>query len=143
MSTQVAIQKKNGVAEEDIDWYSVLKWAIIWLLAPNFFRHMFFAVLAESIAVFYADFVGKMIEYIEDPEADPKYGIIFGVIFCSAQLVALILRSYVYDMGVVLAIRLRKVLVAALYRKTIHLSMKSMTETNSGKLISLTMSTSL
>jgi len=36
-----------------------------------------------------------------------------------------------------LAIRIRRFLVAALYDKTIKLSVKSMTETNSGKLISL------
>ena len=36
-----------------------------------------------------------------------------------------------------MALDLRKALVSALYDKTISLSMKGMTETNSGKLISL------
>ena len=35
------------------------------------------------------------------------------------------------------AIRLRRILVGALYDKVINLSVKSMTQTNSGKLISL------
>lgn len=36
-----------------------------------------------------------------------------------------------------MAINVRRILVAALYDKTIRLSVKGMTETNSGKLISL------
>mmetsp|Transcript_14678 Transcript_14678/g.22744 ORF Transcript_14678/g.22744 Transcript_14678/m.22744 type:complete len:166 (-) Transcript_14678:1516-2013(-) len=39
--------------------------------------------------------------------------------------------------GFVLSINMRRTLVAALYDKVVRLSMKSMTETNSGKLISL------
>lgn len=50
---------------------------------------------------------------------------------------SLVIRSNYVQLGFTLSIRLRRILVAALYRKTIQLSMKSMTETNSGKLISL------
>ena len=39
--------------------------------------------------------------------------------------------------GVKLSLRIRRVLCAALYDKEVKLSMKSMTETHSGKLISL------
>jgi hypothetical protein len=39
--------------------------------------------------------------------------------------------------GTTIAIKIRRTLVAALYDKVVNLSMKSMTETNSGKLISL------
>ena len=39
--------------------------------------------------------------------------------------------------GVKLSLRIRRVLCAALYDKVVRLSMKSMTETHSGKLISL------
>ncbi len=40
-------------------------------------------------------------------------------------------------LGFEIAIKIRRTLVAALYDKIVNLSMKSMTETNSGKLISL------
>ena len=95
------------------------------------------AIIAEGLAVFYAYFIGNMIDYLEDPDAPQDHAIFYALIFTSAQFFALLLRSFYIQRGFQLSIILRKVIVAALYQKTIGLSMKSMTETNSGKLISL------
>jgi len=48
-----------------------------------------------------------------------------------------VMKNNYVQQGFTMSLKLRKVLVAALYDKTINLSMKGMTETNSGKLISL------
>lgn len=64
-------------------------------------------------------------------------GIIYVLVFGFAQYVSLVIRSHYVHLGFTISIRLRRALVAALYLKTTKLSMKSMTETNSGKLISL------
>ena len=49
---------------------------------------------------------------------------------------AFLVNTYIFQ-GYVMAVKTRKLLVAALYDKIAKLSMKSMTETNSGKLITI------
>lgn len=43
--------------------------------------YLFHACLAELLAVFYAYFIGNLIDYIEDPKADSKFGFIYAAIF--------------------------------------------------------------
>ena len=52
-------------------------------------------------------------------------------------MVAQALRNRYIMGGYIATIKLRRIILAALYDKVIKLSMKSMTMTNSGKLISL------
>lgn len=120
-----------------VDYYEVLKWAIWNYMAPYLLVFTVHAVASEALSVFYNYFIGEMIYYLEDPNSTMVNGILYCLIFGSAQFISLILRSYYVNYGFVMSVRLRKVMTAALYNKTIKLSMKSMTETNSGKLISL------
>ena len=61
------------------------------------------------------------------------YALTFGVCFSTASL----LRNLYVFLGCKLAVNIRKTLVTAMYDKVGKLSMKSLTETNSGKLITL------
>ena len=74
---------------------------------------------------------------MQDPKVDKSTGAIYVVIFFIAQLSASLIRNRFVMNGFAISIRVRKLLVGALYNKTIKLSIKSMAETNSGKLISL------
>lgn len=73
------IQKQKGV--EEVDYYVVLKWAIMWYMVPYLKVYMLNACLSEVLAVFYAYFIGHMIEYIGDPDADKKWGFVYAAIF--------------------------------------------------------------
>ena len=78
-----------------------------------------------------------MISYIKEENAPMSRGVQLVTIFFTAQLIAQIFRNRYILGGFETSIKLRRTLVAALYDKVVNLSMKSMTETNSGKLISL------
>jgi ABC-type multidrug transport system fused ATPase/permease subunit len=58
-------------------------------------------------------------------------------IFSTLVLVSGTLRNYYVFGGYEMSLKFRKVLVSAMYDKVGLLSMKSLTETNSGKLITL------
>jgi ABC-type multidrug transport system fused ATPase/permease subunit len=58
-------------------------------------------------------------------------------IYASAIFVSALFRNYYIFLGYAMAVKMRKVFVSAMYDKVGNLSMKSLTETNSGKLITL------
>ena len=53
------------------------------------------------------------------------------------MLFSVAMRNYYIIIGIQFSLKLRRTLVACLFDKCVNLSMKSITETNSGKLISL------
>lgn len=78
-----------------------------------------------------------MIAFIKDPDAPFVEGMKLVGIFIGAQFCAMVFRNRYILGGFETSIKVRRTLVAALYDKVVKLSMKSMTETNSGKLVSL------
>ena len=64
-------------------------------------------------------------------------GIIYISIFGASILIGSFLRGYYVFNGYMMGIRGRKVLVTAMFNKVAKLSMKSLTRTNSGKLVTL------
>ena len=64
-------------------------------------------------------------------------GIMYISIFGASILIGSFLRGYYVFNGYMLGIRGRKVLVTAMFNKVAKLSMKSLTRTNSGKLVTL------
>jgi len=87
---QKAKQIKKGMKE--LDWESIIKWAIIKHMAPTVFSFVTLAVIAETAAIFYSYFIGNMIEYINGKEDDVKTGVLYVAIFGSAQFFSLLLR---------------------------------------------------
>ena len=106
-------------------------------LLPQFLFNITNCLLAETCAIFYSYFIGNMIQFLVDPNIEKKYGFIYVGIFFTAQMSSNVLRNRFVMHGFENSIRVRKLLIALLYDKTIRLSVKGMTETNSGKLISL------
>lgn len=99
--------------------------------------HAVHCIISETLAIFYSFFVGNLINYLLDPKAPQSQGLIYVAIFFTSQFLCQILRNRFIDQGFIMSVKLRRILVGALYDKTTKLSVKGMTETNSGKLISL------
>lgn len=57
-------QLSRGRKESEIDWDSVLSWALLRHMAPSLAFLVANAVCAETLAIFYSYFVGNMIEYL-------------------------------------------------------------------------------
>ena len=67
---QVEIQKGKGVKEKEIDWNSVLMWALIRHMTPQLMFFISLAITAETLAIFYSYFIGNMIEYLQSKGKD-------------------------------------------------------------------------
>jgi ATP-binding cassette, subfamily C (CFTR/MRP), member 4 len=95
------------------------------------------AVIAEGITVSYVYFLFYLISYLKDPLAPYTDGIWLVCVYSFAIALSTLFRNYYIFLGYVIAIRMRKAIVSAMYDKVGKLSTKSLTETNSGKLITI------
>lgn len=66
-----------------------------------------------------------------------SHGVWLVVVYACMVLGGAVFNNYQIFYSYVMSIRMRKILVSAMYDKVSVLSMKSLTETNSGKLIAL------
>jgi ATP-binding cassette, subfamily C (CFTR/MRP), member 1 len=93
------------------------------------------------LALSYNYVIRDLIYYIKYEENETNEGMWKGVrliaTFVGLMVVTTVLRNQYIITGFQFSFKLRRTLVATLFDKAVKLSMKSMTETNSGKLISL------
>ena len=119
------------------DWYKVTR--------ATFFTTFFWDILApvvvstvgETISVFYSWYIGQIINFLRDPDSKIQDGLVMTAIFSFAIFVTQMCRNWMFFLGFSYSMNARKVLMAAMYDKVGRLSLKSVTETNSGKLIAL------
>ena len=71
------------------------------------------------------------------PNETAAHGVWLVVVYASMVSFGAIFTNYQIFHSYLMSVRMRKVLVTAMYDKVALLSMKSLTETNSGKLIAL------
>lgn len=76
-------------------------------------------------------------EYLLKEESDLKEASILVTLFSVSLLCSSLLRNFYIYYGYIMALEIRKMLISAIYDKVNKLSMRSLTETNSGKLITL------
>ena len=76
-------------------------------------------------------------EYLEDDESDTEYAISLVAGFATCILFGTLLKNYYIYYGYAMALECRKIMIASMYDKVGRLSIRSLTETNSGKLITL------
>jgi len=93
--------------------------------------------LSESITVTYTYFLVYLIDYLKDPDQPITRGVWLVVVYSIAVIISTFFRNYYIFLGYNIAVRMRKAIVSAMYDKVGALSMKSLTETNSGKLITI------
>jgi ABC-type multidrug transport system fused ATPase/permease subunit len=78
-----------------------------------------------------------IINWLVDPKGTIRRGVILCSIFSALILTSIILRNMMIFKGVIMAAKVRKILVSSLYDKVGNLSIKAVTSTNSGKLVTL------
>ena len=78
-----------------------------------------------------------MAEYLEEPGTDTDRAIALVLSFALTTLFGILLKNFYIYLGYVMALESRKLMIASIYDKISRLSMRSLTETNSGKLITL------
>jgi ABC-type multidrug transport system fused ATPase/permease subunit len=103
----------------------------------DFVKASLSAIIAESITVSYVYFLFYLINYLKDPEAPYTDGIWLVCVYSAAVAIATLFRNYYIFLGYAIAIRMRKAIVSTMYDKVGKLSIKSLTQTNSGKLITI------
>lgn len=94
-------------------------------------------MVTYTLGLFYTTFITVFIRYIKNPQSTVSEGIvnlvIYAILIFSFNMGTSI---YIFD-GTYTSVLIRKVLISAMYSKVSKLSVKSMTETNSGKLITI------
>ena len=78
-----------------------------------------------------------LIDFIKDDDAELMYGISLVAAFGALMITSSVMENWYIYKGYLTSIRLRKVIIASLYAKVSKFSMKSIIETNSGKLITI------
>ena len=78
-----------------------------------------------------------LINFLKDPNGELWYGIVLLAIFGTLMFVGAIFKNFFVFYGQLSATKVRKTLIASMYSKISKLSMQSLTETNSGKLITI------
>jgi len=93
------------------------------------------------MALCYNYIIRHLIKYIKYGDNTTGEGLLEGfkliVAFVGLMLITTIIRNQYIIAGFQFSLKLRRTLVSCLFDKAVRLSMKSITETNSGKLISL------
>ena len=119
------------------DWYKVTRATFIATFIWDILAPVALTCVGETVAVFYSWYIGQIIAFLRDPEAERKDGLVMAAIFAAAIFLTQLCRNWMFFLGFTFSMNARKVLMAAMYDKVGRLSLKSVTETNSGKLIAL------
>lgn len=93
--------------------------------------------LAEGMTAGYNFMLIYLIRFIKDPDATNSDGYYLAAGFITSIIVSGVLRNYYIYAGYIMAVKVRKTFISSMYDKVGSLSMRSLTETNSGKLITM------
>ena len=106
-------------------------------IGGHFFSVTAITLLSETFSIGSIFIIKYLAEYLQDEEDDMEKAIILVASFSGCVFMGNMFRNYYIFSGYMLSLELRKLLVAAMFDKVGKLSMRSLTETNSGKLITL------
>ena len=96
-----------------------------------------YCYFGEAFGIGYTTMLIYLIGYLKEPGRDIKYEITLAGLFGIFMLGQVMFRNAWMIYGGIVAIRIRKCMVGSMYNKVTKLSIKSLTETNSGKLITM------
>ena len=97
----------------------------------------FHRIMSDLGMLVYSFFISLLIGYIYDAEASKAKGGYLLAIFIAICFVSNLFNNAFFFQGYFNAINMRKAIVIALFNKVSKLSLKSLAETNTGKLITL------
>ena len=125
-------------AGQSPDYYVILRNSLIQLYFPDIFICFCLTIVSEFLAVFYSYQIKDLINFIKDEaDQDTWKGVRLIAVFFVCMLASQTFRNLYILKGTINSLKFRRTLMVSLFDKVVRLSMKSMTETNSGKLISL------
>jgi ABC-type transport system involved in cytochrome bd biosynthesis fused ATPase/permease subunit len=124
-------------AGPDVNHGQVIRYALMSYLKCDILHVILGGITQELIAIFYTFFISYMIRYVKQTKRDIKEGLIIFAIFFVSQGIGAIVRQRALDNAFKTSNEVKKLLTSLIYNKIEKLSVKSITETNSGKLISL------
>jgi ABC-type multidrug transport system fused ATPase/permease subunit len=95
--------------------------------------------LGEALGLIYTTFLFYIIEYVRKSaeETSTSEGVVLVVVFSLLTISQALIRNYQIYKGYIISVKIRKTLVSALYDKICKLNMKSLAQTNSGKLVTI------
>lgn len=135
--TKIWQQKVQNSDTAESTYYYVVRGALWDTFKYQIFITASFAFFGEACSIGYTMFLSVMINFLKDTEVKFYWGPIYAGIFALMMMTGMICRNQFIMRGSVTAVTMRKTLIGALYNKISNLSMKSLTETNSGKLITI------
>lgn len=130
-------EKKGGPPLPEDSYYKCVVKAIFRTFALDILIANFCCVAGEVCAIGFNTSLIYLIAYIKDDGAPIEEGLIYLTVFSVLMYLSAMFKNHYIFAGSQVAVRMRKTLVASMYSKISRLSMKSLTQTNSGKLITI------
>lgn len=103
----------------------------------DFFYALVVNTISDLIQLFYIYWTQTIISWVLDPDATIAQGAVLCAVFTGSAFIAAVFKRSVVQTGCIMAVKIRKLLIGAMYGKLGKLSVKSVASTNSGKLITL------
>jgi hypothetical protein len=123
--------------EGKADHYTALKWSVFRTFGGSLVHSAFFAFLGECAVIAFTTYMIVIIDFLKDDVAPPYMGYVHALAFSALMISSVIFKNESQIIGFKNSVAIRKSLTAAMYTKISKLSMRSLTETNSGKLITI------
>lgn len=117
--------------------YYALRNALFVTFRSTIFYCSFLYFMADGLSVGFTSFLLYLIKYLKDPDAPISKGVEYVCTLSVMIIFSCIFRNYCYLISYNCIISMRKTIISALFDKVSTLSMKSLAETNSGKLITI------
>jgi len=103
----------------------------------HFYFSAFWCYIGECCSIGYNSMLILVIGYITDDDIEVKWGVLYVAIFAALMMMSAYFRNRFIFEGYNTSLHLRKTITIALYNKIERLTVKSLTETDSGKVISI------
>ena len=127
------IAKRNN-----LPYYNKIMRAAVWdTYGPEIYLNAFIYFIGEVLGLLYTAHLQYLIKYIKRDDSDAAEAVTVVVIFAALMIFQAIIRNWFIFRGYVTAVRIRKTLVASLFSKITKLTVKSLVQTSSGKLITI------
>jgi len=93
--------------------------------------------MREVFTIGYISYMMVMIKWLNDPLSEMRDGYINVAIFGSLMALSILFNNAGFFRGYLFSLNIRKIISISMMEKVSRLSMKSLTETNSGKLVTI------
>lgn len=132
-----AALKKAKKTKKKADYGSISFWAAVKTFYGEYFIAAILNLLCEASSVTYIYTLIYLISFLRDDDAELQEGLILAGIFSFFTFSARFFSNISTLMGYRASLKIRRTLVMAMYKKVSKISMKSLAQTESGKLITL------